>query len=78
MNSTCIIPNFAVEQPLAGTAGAGAPPLAGLAAPSAEVQAVLGEQGGLPAQALPAGLPARLAESLQGQQPQVQGGGSGR
>lgn len=55
----------------------GAPPLAGLTAPSAEIGAVLVEEGGVPAQAIPTGLPERLAASLQGQQPLVQGSGSG-
>ena len=65
--------SFAVETPLAGTEGAGAVPFAGLMTPTAEVGAVLGEKGGLPPQAVPQGLPERLAASLQGEQPLVQG-----
>ena len=69
---------LADEQPLAGTNQGGAPPLAGLAAPSAEVAAVVGERGGVPIQAIPTGLSARLTASLQGQETLVQGGGRKR
>lgn len=62
------------ERPLAGEVTG--TPLAALTAPSAEV-GVLVEEGGVPAAAVPQGLPERLNASLQGEQPFVQGGAGG-
>ena len=46
--------------------------MVGLAAPGAEVGALVSQEG-VPAPAIPAGLPERLSASLQGEQPLVGG-----
>ena len=46
----------------------------GLVSPSAEVQQIVTQRGGVPEQAIPGNLPERLRTSLAGQQAYVGGG----